>query len=338
MCEMKTDRKVIGELIVGYRKAKILFTAASMNLFALTRSAVSACAISKALRTDLRSTGIFMDSLAAMGFLKKKNGFYRNMPLARRFLVPGKKEYLGHNLQYQDIIWDAWSELGQVIKSGVPPVALGKLLSGRSKFLGEYIKGMGEIARKPAEEIASVLELSGAADMLDVGGGPGSYSIAFLERNPNPEAKATILDLKTTLKVTRQVITAHRLHGRITLKPGNYHTSAFGKGRYDLVLFSHVTHDEGPEDNLRLFKKAFSALRKGGQVVIHDFMLNSNKTAPLFSALFSVHMLVYTKNGRVYSTGEYSAWLKKAGFRGIKERQICSQTENPSRILVAGKP
>ena len=334
---MKPDRKIIGELVVGYRKAKILFTAASMNLFGLTRGPVTESGVARVLKSDPRSTGVFLDSLVAMGYLKKKNGRYRNMPLADRFLVPGKKEYLGHNLQYQDIIWDAWSRLGQVIKSGVPPVALGKLLSGRSKFLEEYIKGMSEIARKPAREIAGLLDLSGAAEMLDVGGGPGTYSIAFLGRNPAPGAKATILDLPETLKVTRKIVACQRLHNRVTLKPGNYHTAAFGKERYDLVLFSHVTHDEGPRDNLRLLKKAFAALRKGGQVVIHDFMLNGDKTAPLFSALFSVHMLVYTKNGRVYSCGEYSSWLKKAGFRAIKEHQICSRTENPSRILVAVK-
>ena len=158
---------------------------------------------------------------------------------------------------------------------------------------------MNEIARRPAEEIASVLDLSEMNDILDVGG-PGTYSISFLKRKPG--AKATILDLKNTLKVARKIISQHPFRDRITLKSGDYHTSAFGKNRYDLILFSHVTHDEGPTDNLRLLRKAFLAARRGGQVVIHDFMLNGNKTEPLFSALFSVHMLVYTKNGRVYSS------------------------------------
>lgn len=333
---MKPDRKEIGDLIVGYRKAKILFVAASLNLFEQTRTPQSSGRVCGVLGTELRATEVFLDSLSAMGFLRKKAGLYVNTPLSARFLVPGKTEYLGHNLQYQDIIWDAWSKLEKVIKSGAPPVALGKLLSGRSQFLGEYIKGMNEIARAPAEEIASLVKLPAAGGMLDVGGGPGTYTVALLKKNPG--TRATILDLKTTLGVTKRILSKNPLRGRITLKPGNYHTSAFGRNRYDLILLSHVTHDEGPEDNLRLLRKAFAAARAGGRVVIHDFMLDADKTAPLFSALFSVHMLVYTRNGRVYSSDEYSSWLGKAGFCGIRQHHICAKTGNPTRILVGLKP
>ena len=120
---MKPDRKVIGELVVGYRKAKILFTAASMNLFSLTRRAISAGAIRKALGTDLRATCIFLDALAAMGFLRKKTAFTATCRLPPGSSCRDKTVY-GPQSQYQDIIWEAWSRLGKIIKNGVPPVAL----------------------------------------------------------------------------------------------------------------------------------------------------------------------------------------------------------------------
>ena len=331
-----TELKNIAELICGYRKAKILFVAASMDLFSRTsggnRTAEELCRI---MRTDLRSTSIFLNALVSMGFLKRKGNLYANAPLAEKFLIPGRKEYIGNNLCYQDIIWEAWSDLGNVIKDGKTAFPLRSLLKERKGFLDGYIKGMANIASKPAAEIAARLDLSGAKSMLDVGGGPGTYTAAFL--NKEKELKGTILDLPETLKVTRSVFARHPLADRVSFQAGDYHKAPFGNGNYDLVLLSNVTHDEGPEENLNLLRKAFAASRKGGQTVIHDFMLNPDMSSPEFAALFSVHMLVYTNKGRVYSSREYRSWLKTAGFRDIKEWDVCPGSDNPSRVVAGRK-
>ena len=78
-------------------------------------------------------------------------------------------------------------------------------------------------------------------------------------------------------------------------------------------------------------------MRNGGQIIIHDFMLNSNLTHPRFAALFSVHMLVYTKKGRVYSVKEYADWLTEAGFNNIKQHLLCRDSDNASKVLIAKK-
>lgn len=334
---MTDPRKCIADLISGYRKAKILFVAASLDLFSCTAGdGLPAEAVSKRLGTDLRATRIFLDALTGMGFLKRKNMAYRNSGLSDKFLVPGVKEYLGNNLCYQDIIWDAWGELGNVIKSGKTSFPLRRLLSKRKDFLEGYIKGMNNIAGRPAAEIAGKLDISGAEMMLDVGGGPGTYTVSLL--NKEAGLKGRILDLRETLGVTRTIFAGHPLSGRVSFQEGDYHTADFGREKYDLILFSNVTHDEGLLENIRLLRKAFAAMRKGGQVVIHDFMLNNDMTTPVFSALFSVHMLTYTDNGRVYSGNEYASWLREAGFVAIRKREICSKSDTPSKIIVGRKP
>ncbi|OGS08532.1 MAG: hypothetical protein A2270_11095 [Elusimicrobia bacterium RIFOXYA12_FULL_51_18] len=334
---MNDDRKLIGDLVCGYRKAKILFVAVSLDLFCLTGGAgAGAGRIIKALRSDPRATGILLNSLAGMGFLTKKSGIYRNSAVSDRFLVPGKREYVGHNLHYQNIIWDAWSKLENVVKKGKIGFPLRKLLSGRNDFLEGYIRGMSDIALRPACEIAERLDLTGSTRMLDVGGGPGTYTAAFL--NKERKLRGTILDLPETLKVTRKIFAGHPLSGRVSFLSGDYHKTPFGKEKYDIIMFSHVTHDEGSVENLNLLRKAFSAMRKGGLVVIHDFMLNRDMASPEFAAVFSVHMLVYTKKGRVYSSHEYKTWLKEAGFKNILGSDVCSGSAQPSKIIVGRKP
>lgn len=330
------DRKIIGDLITGCRKAKVLFAAVSLGIFQLTRGAGAASrSIAGKLGSDPRATEVLLNALVAMGFLRKSSGVYKNTPISDKFLLPEKSCFLGHNLLYQNILWDAWARLEQVVKRGRTDFPLRKLLSGHKGFLDGYIRGMSDIAKRPAAQIAELFPLYGARDMLDVGGGPGTYTEALLNRTEG--LRGTILDLPETLKLTKKIFKAHPLSDRIRFLAGDYHKADFGTGAYDMVLFSNVTHDEGPAENLALLRKAFRALRPGGQVIIHDFMLNSDMTGPEFSALFSVHMLVYTNRGRVYSVDEYRAWLKRAGFIRLRSRGICAGADNPSMALAGRK-
>lgn len=332
-----TDRKIIGDLITGCRKAKVLFTAVSLDVFRLTRRAGAASrSIAKKIGSDPRATEVLLNALVPMGFLRKRSGVYRNTAITDKYLIPGKSGFLGHNLLYQNILWGAWGDLERVVKLGRTDFPLRKLLSGHKDFLDGYIRGMSDIARRPAAEIADVFPFAGAKDMLDVGGGPGTYTEAFLNRTEG--LRGTILDLPETLKLTRKIFKAHPLSGRVSFRAGDYHKADFGDSAYDIVLFSNVTHDEGPAENLAMMRKAFRALRPGGRVMVHDFMLNREMTSPEFSALFSVHMLVYTNKGRVYSSDEYSSWLKRAGFGRLRLREICAGADNPSMALVGLKP
>jgi hypothetical protein len=48
--------------------------------------------------------------------------------------------------------------------------------------------------------------------------------------------------------------------------------------------------------------------------MVHEFLLDEDKTAPMTAALFAVHMLVMTEGGRAYSRSEIAGWIDRAGF------------------------
>ncbi|MBI5242758.1 MAG: methyltransferase domain-containing protein [Elusimicrobia bacterium] len=328
----------IGDLILGYRGAKVLFTAAKLDLFSrLDGKAAGARELARSLGTDIRATGIMLDSLCALGFLRKRGAGYANTPLSRKALVRGSPYSLLDNLCYQDDLWSAWSGLGSVLRKGRPDRSLRGWITSRTAFGRDYIRGMQNISREPARELAGRVACPPGAWMLDVGAGSGAYSAAFLRRNPS--MTAVLLDLPSTLKHARAVLAEQPedVRRRIRLRPGDYHTAPFGRGSMDLVLLSHVTHDEGEADNLRLLRKARQALRPGGRVVIHDFMLRPDRTGPLFGALFSVHMLTYTRKGRVYTTEEYRQWLEGLGFAGIRCMDIAKGATNGTQAMVGVK-
>lgn len=330
------DVNVLLDEIMGYRKAKVLMVAAYLDCFSRLEEPRAAASLAAELGLDSRAAEILLDALASMGYLVKRRGLYRNGPVASRHLVKGRPGYMGDNLKYQEMIWDAWSDLRRSVKKGGAVRPLEYWLLRHKGFTQEYIGGMDNIARRPAAEIAAHLRLDGPARMLDVGAGPGTYSLAFLRRNP--EMTAVLLDLPSTLKTTRRFVAAEpELSPRVSLRPGNYRDALFGESEFDLVLLSHITHDESPEVNRRMLAESWRALKPGGRVVVHDFMLEKDRLRPVFGALFSVHMLAYTEAGRTYTADEYASWMREAGFARLTRRAVGGAAKNASRILVGTK-
>ena len=322
----------VGELITGYRSAQLLFAAVSLDLFSALREPREAQAVAVERRLDPRACEVLLDALAALGFLVKEHGRYRNAPVAEAALRPDSPASLYHNLRTQHRLSAAWASLADTVRQGAPAVDLLQRLWDPG-FTRDYILGMAEIARRPAQEIASILSTHKPLRLLDVGGGPASYSLALLDAIP--ALHADLLDLPNTLAVARERANGHE---RLSFREGDYRKADFGSDRYDLVLLSHVTHDESEADTERLFKKAHAALRAGGRVAVHDFMLEPERTRPLFPALFAAHMLAYTASGRTYTEEEYAAWLTAAGFRDLQRFPVCADAPNATVLLVGRKP
>lgn len=337
---MKTRASVSADRLIdeimGYRKAKILMVAAYLDVFTALERPRSAASVARELDLNPRAVEILLDALTAIGYLRKRGWHYANAQISSLYLVRGRQGYMGDNLKYQEMIWDAWGELRHSIGKGGALRPLEYWLLRHKGFTQEYIRGMDNIARRPAAEIAAIAAAAPGSRLLDVGAGPGTYSLAFLRANP--EMRATLLDLPSTLKVTRRMLAEFPLlAARTRLKAGNYRDASFGRAEYDLVLLSHVTHDESPQVNRRLIEESRRALKPGGRIIIHDFMLDADRVRPVFGALFSVHMLAYTEGGRTYTAAEYAKWLRRAGFSRLVERRIGVKSRNSSRIIIGVK-
>jgi 3-hydroxy-5-methyl-1-naphthoate 3-O-methyltransferase len=323
--------------MMGYRATKALLVSNRIGVFdALDAVWLDGGSLAQKIGCDVRATTVLVRALAAMGVLEERDGRFTNAPLASEYLVRGKPRYTGNNLRFQDILWEGWSNLEPVVRSGKPWRDLGELLGREDQtFTAEYIRGMHNIAAEPAHEVARMLGARPLASMLDVGAGPGTYALALLDAHPN--LRATLLDLPETLVVTRELVRDHVHASRLELKEGDYVASEFGEG-YDLVLMSHVTHDEGPDRIAKMLSKAFAALAPGGRVAIHDWVVDETKCSPLYAALFSLNLIVYTAGGRIYSVDEYRAMLESAGFASITAEMVLeSKAANPTCLILGMK-
>jgi SAM-dependent methyltransferase len=150
--------------------------------------------------------------------------------------------------------------------------------------------------------------------MLDVGGGPGTFAIAFAEAEPGLHAE--VLDQAPVLPIAEGHIRAAGLESRVTTRAGDLRKGSLGEG-YDLILLSAICHMLGEEENRDLLARCARALAPGGRVAIREFILDPDRAGPPGPALFALNMLVGTEHGNSYTEAEYRSWMEQAGLEEI---------------------
>ncbi len=307
-------RKIWG----GFLAARVLLTANNYKVFDFSKKQRTAKALAKDIGTDRRATEILLDALTGLGLLSKKNSRYTNTDIASQFLVSESPFYQGDIIRHVDALWDNWSGLDKVLKTGKP--------NHVSHNHSAFILGMHNLSVLKAKNIINASELRGVNKALDLGGGPGTYSIEMAKKG----IQVVLFDRPETIKIAKHVInkTAARSENKskeniknISFIQGDFLYDKLGKN-YDAILISQIFHAYSEKDIIRLLKKCRSALSNSGRIVIQEFLIGDNRTHPEQSALFSINMLVNTTGGRCYSPVELKTWLLMAGFKKVKKKLI----------------
>ncbi|HVO32098.1 MAG TPA: methyltransferase, partial [bacterium] len=280
--------------------ARVLQVAVVLDVFTLLSDG-PATAEDVAVRsaTDKRATELLLNALVEIGYLTKRADRYANAPHAQAYLVRGAKDYVGWTVLVEAQAWNTWGNLEQSIRTGKP--APGRLYSEDIERSKTLLKSLHARAEKLfTRHVAEKVKLEGANTLLDLGGGMGSYSIAFARRHP--KMNVTIFDLPFAIELAKETVGKTDVHKRVKLQEGDYHKDPLG-GPYDVVFLSSVLHTEGEEAAKALLKKVFEALEPGGHVVLRDMFMSPDRTGPA-GAVFSLNMLLNTEAGRCYSAAE----------------------------------
>jgi 2-polyprenyl-3-methyl-5-hydroxy-6-metoxy-1,4-benzoquinol methylase len=305
MAKIKEQIKMLRAIWSGFRAARVLITANNYRIFDYLVKSQSARAISQQLNTDFRATEILLDALTGLGLLKKSANGYKNTPISNRFLVEGSPSYQGDIIKHADTLWKNWSGLDEVAKTGKP--------ARKAHDHEAFILGMHNLASLKVKAVIKTVGLKGVKTALDLGGGPGTYSMEMAKRG----VKVTLFDYPETIEIAKRLIEAQKIKG-IRFISGDFTIEDVGKG-YDLIFISQILHAYSAEDNLLILKNCAKALNRHGRIVVQEFPISEDRTHPVQSALFSVNMLVNTQAGRCYAPKEIKRWLSKSGLKNIHE-------------------
>lgn len=304
------------EFSFSWRESRILLTACELDLFtALGNSWKQSSEVADSLRTNPRATDRFMNALAGMGLLVKKDDRFSNSDAALRYLVRSSDDYI-HLLDHVANLWKSWSTLTEAVKKG-PRLPGSPGIEWDDQSLHAFIAGMHDRARDTADETIRSLDLTNVSRVLDVGGGSGVYSMAMARAKE--DLRATIFDLPRVVPLTEQYIRKNGFSERIDTMAGDYNVDDFGSG-YDMVFLSAVVHSNSPEANRKLIRKCARALTPRGRVVVQDFIIDEDRTTPYHAVLFALNMLVATRAGDTYTEAEIRSWMEEAGLQRIARK------------------
>ena len=310
MAAIVEQSRGIRKIWSNFQSSRVLITANNFRIFDRLENPKTAGRVAGEIGTDKRATEILLDALAGLGLLVKQKNRYRNTKTSSRFLVSDSPYYQGEIIRHVDGLWDRWSDLDTIVRTGKP--------SQRARNHEAFILGMHNIAVTKAKEVISGVGLRGVKRMLDLGCGPGTYSMEIAGSG----VEVMLFDLPATIKIARDVVSRSGASTEnIRFMSGDFLSDDFGSG-YDLILISQIVHMFSEKVNMMLLKKCRRALNENGRVVVHDFLINEARTMPAWSSLFAINMLVSTEGGRTYSPGDIKGWFLKTGFGSVRKKTV----------------
>ena len=316
------------ETMRGFQESRVLLTAVELDIFTAVGHGATGADVSKKLQTNTRATEVLLNALVALGALTKKNGTFYNTSETARYLVASSPDYARPALMHTAHIFQSWATLTDCVRAGTAVLPPG-VDKQDPQWTESFIAAMHRGAQSTAERLVRSVGVQGVRRLLDIGGGSGAYSIAFAKASPALHAE--VLDLAAVVPIAQRHIEEAGLADRISTRIGDLTVNELGKD-YDLILLSAICHMLDPEQNEDLFRRCYRALTRGGRIVIRDFILDSDKTAPKWVALFAINMLVGTKSGSTYTEAEYKTWLTSAGFEGF------TRIDPTGDLMIAKRP
>jgi len=316
----------------SYWSTCALHAGVKLDLFTpLATASLTAAELADKLTVPVRGLAMLLDALAALQLLDKEGDRYAATPFAGQFLSRSAPGYLGHIILHHHHLMESWSRLDEAVREDAPVrrrVSHEPSAEERESFL----MGMFNLAMLNAPKVAAQVDLSGHRRLLDLGGGPGTYAIHFCQQNP--QLQGVIFDLPTTRPFAETTLQRFDMAGRISFAAGDFLAGPI-PGGFDVAWLSHVLHGEGPEGCAQLLANAVSALESGGLLLVQEFILDADRAAPLFPALFSLNMLLGTPQGKAYSEPELKELLQQAGL--VEVKRLAVDLPNGAGIMAGRK-
>jgi len=314
-----TDVREISSIAYGFIGSKVLFSALNARLFELLAAGP------RALPDLAAETGVagnrletLLTACTSLGLVERGPDGYRNAPASQQYLVAASPMYFGDYFRFQidRQIYPLLLDLDQALQGTATGTIYDMMKSPEEADYFSRAQHAGSLG--PAAVVAKQVDLAGAASLLDVAGGSGAFSITLCRRFP--ALRATVLDFPTVTPVAARYIAEAGLHDRITVVPGDALESAWPGGQ-DAVLLSYLLSAVAADAIPRLTRLAHDALRPGGQVLVHDFFVDDDRSGPrgaalwFMSFLFNPHAISLTPMGT-------TAALRSAGFDDVTVRDV----------------
>ncbi|ETX16559.1 O-methyltransferase [Roseivivax halodurans JCM 10272] len=322
-----TEADQISDIAFGFMGSKTLFVALDHQIFThLSKGAGDAdeIAVKTGLHRDRAET--LLTGLAGLGLLTVEEGRFANAPGAEAFLVHGAKYDFGDYLRLQvgQQMYALIHQLGAAIAGRMPANATASyedwFEDAEEARLYSESQHAGSLG--PARQVTRKVDLSDAKTLLDVGGGTGAFAITLCDAFP--ELTATVVDFPNVAKLGRGYVEEAGLSDRISYVDGNALRTDWPGGQ-DIVMMSYLLSGVPGAEHETLIRRAYETLAPGGRLLVHDFVVEADRSGPKLAALWQLQHTAFTPEARSVDVAGLEHLLGANGFAEVETIEMIPQ-------------
>jgi len=175
-----------------------------------------------------------------------------------------------------------------------------------------FTRMLYEIHQPLADELAKSLDMTGVERLMDLGGGSGVVSLAFLRRHPH--LTAVVVDIANVCAAGREIAVETSMEERLTYHAADFLQDELPSG-FAMILECDVgIHSE------ELFRKLRTALNPGGRLVIVGYYFApAEGVAPPSRLPWTFLDSLEDPDFTFPTVAEIQAQLTQAGFQPLSE-------------------
>jgi SAM-dependent methyltransferase len=318
------------ELIGSYKTTNVILAAVELDLFAeIGNKKMTAKELARQMKTDHKATGILLNFLCRCHMILKEGDRYSNIPRAGKFLSRDSMFSFYPIFKFEQLLKENLitpRNIVERIKHGRDSCVDPAEVPG---FFEVYMDAMARAGLLNAAPIVRYARLRDGKKLLDLGGGPGTFHLSLLRLLP--AMKIVLYELPEVAEKAKEIIAKEEIGSKnIEITAGDFTRDDLGSG-YDYVLMSNVLHFLTDNQTAALLKKVRASINEKGELLIHDFFLDEEKTGPAAAVQFTIDWLTY---GSFFnkSAAEISGLLLQSGF---KETEYTELPNLPTGLIKA---
>jgi len=280
----------VSNIAFGFMASKAMFAGLHLDVFTHLAAGPKTCKnLSEIVGVPANRIVTLMNALNGVGLVELDGNLYANSSGAEAFLSRESKYDFGDYLRFQidQQMYPFLGQLNEVLDGSLSSDAVDSYQHWMSnpEQAALYSNAQHSGSLGPGRTIARTVDLSGAKSLLDVAGGTGAMTIRLLEANP--DLTSTIIDFPNVSEIGWRFITEANMTNRVRYIPSNA-LNVEWPSEQDAILMSYLFSGVPGVEVPRLVQYAFDSLVPGGKFLVHDFMVNDDRTGPVLAALWQL--------------------------------------------------
>ncbi|WP_372410328.1 methyltransferase [Streptomyces luteireticuli] len=300
----------------SFMRSRLLMTALDLDLFrALEEEMLTADQVVTRLGLHPRGVRDFLDALAALGILERRDGAYRNTPAASQYLLPSGQKYVGGFLTMTaDFMGPGWEGLETMLRTGEPhghasgTVPFAQIFRDPER-LRRFLSAMDSLNGTVGPELVRRFDWSRHGSFVDIGGARGNLAAQLLLAHPH--LKGAVFDRPVMRPFLEELAGQAGVAERIGFHGGDFFVDELPGA--DVLVFGNVLHDCPVDARRDLIARAARAVSPGGAVVVYDPMIDDGRRS-VANLLLSLTLMVQSRGGSEYTPAECRGWMEEAGL------------------------